>query len=332
MEKQTSLFAIEEMRPDFIDTSIIQGQPQTLYRIDRSGHRYYYSLDINGQPTFYPSATTVISQTMPTSPHLIDWKASLGKEAADAYVEDRAHRGTFLHIQCGALLKEGRYDLEGMRALLEQYIQLHDLSRDFLKHEDGLKKDVLAFAQFCIEHSVQPVAIEIVLCHPKHGVAGAIDLVCYMNIQEQGYFGEKYQSGPNKGKRKKTKGWNRILAMVDLKSGKAFYDNHIVQLGIYRNMWNHNFPNLKVRRVFNLAPKQWRGTTPTFSLVEQTDKAPLKKVTHLMKLAAIQNEQVNNTVVISGGVIELSKGLENNIESKTLEEIVRRDDIINEKQ
>jgi hypothetical protein len=321
------------MLPDFVDPTIHKRQPQPLYRLDQKDKRYYYSLDESGVPTFFTSVTTLIQQTLPTSPHLIKWIADMGHEEAKEYAKDKAYYGEFLHIQCGTLLKERKYDLTALRPLLEQFMKENNLPQKFINYEDSLKKDILAFAKFCIDHKVRPVAIEMVLSHPKNGYAGAIDLVCFITVHEQGFFGEKYKTGVNKGKPKKTKGYKRILVIIDIKSGrKGVYESAEIQLGAYRNLWNYHFKDLRVHRIFNWSPKDWRGTDPTYSLVEQTNKKSLKKLTHLVKLAQIEKESTTSRFLLTSGVIDLEVGLEDNIETKTLEDIVRRDDIINEKQ
>lgn len=314
----------ELMIPEFIDVNWLKEQPQVVYRLDRSGHRYYYTMAESGTPVFYVSVTTFIKQTLPTSPFLIDWIVGMGKDAAKEYAEDRADYGTFLHMQCAHLLINAKYDLDHLRDNLMDYIEDKKLDVSFISNAEELKKDLLSFAQFAIEYNVVPVAVEIVLTHPEYGVAGAIDLVCEMDVEQTGFFGELYKSGPQKGKPKQTKRTIRQLAIVDIKSGKkGFYESSEIQLHCYRDMWNFNFPDIKIQEVFNWSPKEWRGLTPTFNLKQQTHSKNAQKLKYLVALAKIEDDKKNNSLLITHGEINLAKGLYANVESIDLSDLIK---------
>jgi len=315
----------ELMIPEFIETSWLTHQPSIVYRLDRAGHRYYYTIDENGNPTFFISVTTFIKQTLPTSPFLIDWIAGMGTEKAKEYAEERAHYGTFLHSQCGILMMYAKYDLDKLQDNLRDYMELHKLPESFAQYEHELKKDLLSFAQFMIEVNFTPLAIEMGLAHPEWGVAGAIDIIGSMDWEEEGFFGEVYKTGDKKGTPKKSKQMMRIVAIVDIKSGKkGFYESSEIQLHAYKGMVERNFPEIKIDKVFNFAPKEWRGATPTYTLKDQTDSKSAKKLPYLLELAAIEDDKKNNNLTITHGTIDLSKGLYSNIESVNLEEVIRQ--------
>lgn len=295
---------IEEMTAMFFDGALIE-PPYKVWQLNSKGHRYYYKFDDNGTPEFYPSVTTILSQTMPKSEFLIKWIAEKGIEEAERYKAERAAYGTFLHAQLEELIINRTYDLDGLKTKLKDYIDDNKLPTDFIYYADDLKKDVLAFAQFVLDYDVKPLAVEIALVHPDYKYAGCIDMPCNM------------QSKPGAEE--------RINAIIDFKSGrKGFFEEHEIQLHLYKIMWNVNFPDIPIDRVFNFSPKDWRKK-PTYNLKDQTDSPNAKKIPYLLELAAIEDEKRDNTFTAVSGEISLDNepDLTNNIVSLTLAELVK---------
>ena len=59
--------------------------------------------------------------------------------------------------------------------------------------------------------------------------------------------------------------------MIDFKSGrKGFYESHVHQLYLYKDMWEENYPDIPVQSVFNWSPKDWRKS-PTYNFECQDD-------------------------------------------------------------
>lgn len=296
---------VEEMKAMFFDGALIE-PPYKVWQLNSKGHRYYYKYDENGTPEFYPSVTTILSQTMPQSPFLIKWIADKGIDEAERYKAERAAYGTFMHAQFEELIINRVYDLDGLKAKLKDYIENNKLPADFIYYADDLKKDVLAFAQFVLDYDVKPLAVEIALVHPVYNYAGMIDLPCTML--------EKPGSG------------ERINAIVDFKSGrKGFYEEAEIQLNLYKMMWNDNFPDIQIERVFNFSPKDWRKK-PTYNLKDQTDSPNAKKIPYLLELAAIEDEKRDNTFTAVTREIRLDSetDLNNNVTSLTLAELIRK--------
>lgn len=296
---------VEEMKAMFFDGALIE-PPYKVWQLNSKGHRYYYKYDENGTPEFYPSVTTILSQTMPQSPFLIKWIADKGIDEAERYKAERAAYGTFMHAQFEELIINRVYDLDGLKAKLKDYIENNKLPTDFIYYADDLKKDVLAFAQFVLDYDVKPLAVEIALVHPVYNYAGMIDLPCTML--------EKPGSG------------ERINAIVDFKSGrKGFYEEAEIQLHLYKMMWNDNFPDIQIERVFNFSPKDWRKK-PTYNLKDQTDSPNAKKIPYLLELAAIEDEKLDNTFTAVTGEIRLDSetDLNNNVTFLTLAELIRK--------
>lgn len=296
---------VEEMTAMFFDGALIE-PPYKVWQLNSKGHRYYYKFDDNGTPKFYPSVTTILSQTMPQSPFLIKWIADKGIDEAERYKAERAAYGTFMHAQFEELIINRVYDLDGLKAKLKEYIDNNKLPADFIYYADDLKKDVLAFAQFVLDYDVKPLAVEIALVNPVYNYAGMIDLPCRM-LTKPG--SEDY-----------------INAIVDFKSGrKGFHEEAEIQLHLYKMMWNENFPDVPIERVFNFSPKDWRKK-PTYNLKDQTDSPNAKKIPYLLELAAIEDEKRDNTFTVVTGEIRLDSetDLNNNVTSLTLAELIRK--------
>ena len=115
-----------------------------------------------------------------------------------------------------------------------------------------------------------------------------------------------------------------FTAIVDFKSGrKGFYEEHELQLHLYREMWNVNFEDKPIERVFNFSPKDWR-TKPTYNLKDQTDSVNAKKLPYLLALATIEDEKRDNTLTIIRGVLDLDNGkIADNMLTLSLSELIR---------
>mgnify|MGYP007005321031 FL=1 len=311
VEQPTGIFEIlpgmtvEEMTAMFFDEKTLIEPPYKVWQLNSKGHRYYYRYDDNGNPEFFPSVTTILSQTLPKAPHLIQWIASKGIEEAERYKGERAAYGTFMHAAFEELLINRAYDLDGLKGKLKEYIEVYRLPDDFIYYADDLKKDVLAFAQFVLDYDVRPLAVEIALVHPHYKYAGMIDCPCTMLS--------------------KIGGNERINAIVDFKSGrKGFYEESEIQLGMYRDMWNVNFEQFPVTRIFNFSPKDWRKR-PTYNLKEQTESPNIRKIPYLLEIAAIEDEKKDNTFTSVNGMVLLDNApdLSQNVISLSLAELIK---------
>lgn len=310
VEQPTGIFEIlpgmtvEEMTAMFFDEKTLIEPPYKVWQLNSKGHRYYYRYD-NENPEFFQSVTTILSQTLPKAPHLIQWIANKGIEEAERYKGERAAYGTFMHAAFEELLINRAYDLDGLKGKLKEYIEVYRLPDDFIYYADDLKKDVLAFAQFVLDYDVRPLAVEIALVHPYYKYAGMIDCPCTMLS--------------------KIGGDERINAIVDFKSGrKGFYEESEIQLGMYRDMWNVNFEQFPVTRIFNFSPKDWRKR-PSYNLKEQTDSPNIRKIPYLLEIAAIEDEKKDNTFTSVNGMVLLDNApdLTENVISLSLAELIK---------
>ena len=295
---------VEEIRALYFNSDALREPPYRVFQLNSDGHRYYYRFNEAGDPEFYPSVTTLLKQVMPTPPGLLDWMISNGKDGATEKRDLAAAYGTFMHIQFERLIINRRYDFDNVAPVLLEYMERENLpERVFAEWLPKIRKDVLAFAQFVRDYNVKPLAIEIGLVHPGGRFAGCIDLPCIMVDPKTG---------------------ERFTAIVDFKSGrKGFYEEHELQLHLYRDMWNVNFPDMPVSRLFNFSPKDWR-TKPTYNLKDQTDSVNAQKLPYLLGLARIEDDKRDNTLTIIRGVLDLDNGkIADNVLTLSLAELIK---------
>lgn len=295
---------VEEIRAVYFNADALKEPAYRLFQLNSAGHRYYYRFNDAGEPEFYPSVTTLLKQVMPTPPALLDWMIANGKDGSTEKRDLAAAYGTFMHGQFETLIINRRYDFDSVPAALLAYMERENLpEKVFSEWLPKVRKDVLAFAQFIKDWNVKPLAVEIGLYHPKFHYAGCLDLPCVM-------------TDPKTGK--------SFVAIVDFKSGrKGFYEEHELQLHLYREMWNVHYPEMPVARVFNFSPKDWRKA-PTYNLKDQTDSENAKKLPYLLALATIEDEKRDNTLTIVRGVLDLDNGkISDNILNLSLAELVK---------
>ena len=295
---------VEEIRAVFFNADALKEPPYRVFQLNSDGYRYYYRFNENGEPEFYPSVTTLLKQVMPTPPALLDWMIANGKDGGTEKRDIAAAYGTFMHGQFETLIINRRYDFDNVPAVLLAYMEREHVPESlFSQWVVKVRKDVLAFAQFVKDYNVKPLAVEIGLVHPKFHYAGCLDLPCVM-------------TDPKTAK--------TFTAIVDFKSGrKGFFEEHELQLHLYREMWNVNFENVPIERVFNFSPKDWR-TKPTYNLKDQTDSVNAKKLPYLLALATIEDEKRDNTLTIVRGVLDLDKGkIADNVFTLSLSELIR---------
>ncbi len=293
---------VEQMKAMFFDKNALIEPQFPVYQLNTKGYRYYYKYDEQGEPQFFPSVTTILAQTMPESPFLKQWRDKMGTEAADRYRDERAAYGTFMHGLFGELLINRSIDLDSVQEKLKIYIEQKQLPVDFIFYADDLKKDVLAFAQWVADYDVRPLAIEIALVSELKHFAGMIDLVCTLNTKE-----------------------GRKTAIVDFKSGRnGFTEEHELQLHLYRDMWQENFPEHPIDKVFNFSPKDWRKEKPTYNFKDQTESEMAAVRDDILAIAAVKDNQRENRFTATYGKINLDElDLSKNICSLSLADIVK---------
>ncbi len=295
---------VEEIRAVYFNADALKEPPYRIFQLNSDGYRYYYRFNESGEPEFYPSVTTLLKQVMPMSPTLLDWMIANGKEGATEKRDIAAAYGTFMHSQFESLIINRRYDFDSVPGVLLAYMERESVPESlFSQWVVKIRKDVLAFAQFVKDYNVKPLAVEIGLVHPRFRYAGCLDLPCVMTDPKTA---------------------QTFTAIVDFKSGrKGFFEEHELQLHLYREMWNENFDGCPISRVFNFSPKDWRNK-PSYNLKDQTDSVNAKKLPYLLALATIEDEKRDNTLTIVRGVLDLDKGkIADNLLTLSLAELIR---------
>lgn len=307
-------------QPAYLREGLIH-KKQAVYRLDGADIRWYYTISNHGQVQFYGSVTSILDKTLPTSPYLIKWIADHGVQGANRLRDQKAEYGTLMHLVIADYLQQEYYNLNMMQFIVNHYVREHRIQYDTSWWAESLQKDLLSFDAFCKEYQVKPLAVEMVCAAPSLGYAGCIDLVCEMTIQEKGFIGEMYKSGPNKGEPKESKFGRTIKAIVDFKSGKhQFYENNEIQANMYMRLWNACYPEAKVERCYNWRPSEWEGVEPTFNLKDQTLVKSCEKIPHLLKLFLIDVPPSPKPSLVMDGTIKLNGQFNGVIRRKPAEE------------
>lgn len=316
---------IEVVRPEYVDPSFeknISSAP--MHRLQQWDFRYYFTFNnpaaIPGTlgkvftpkdyVKFYPSVTTIISQTSPTADFLKKKIGELGYDGYNKWMNELASYGTLFHEVCGNLLASGKseiekiyYNTEGTINTIKEFILKKHLNYNPYSWLKKLNDDILAIRQFYLDYHVKPLAIEPMgfWDDGKHFCAGALDIICEMDYTEEGYFGQIYKSGANKGQPKLSKQTKRIKAIIDLKSGRnGFRKDHETQLKMYDMIAETCF-DFKADRLYNLSPKEWKDT-PSYNLKDQTESRQINKIPHLLGLFFDDYKGPKDIKIISGSL------------------------------
>lgn len=309
---------IAEIKAMYFDDKALMLSPTPLYRYHYKGDRFYYYLtpsvqdyDPQDKPPvkFAVGVTTLTRKTIPADEFLTKWIAEMGYEAATAYRDLRAWYGSLLHTLCATLLIKRVCNLDLMEEVVRNYCKLNGVTANQSAWVDDLKQDVLAFAAFCIQYNVKPLAIELSLVSARLGVAGTLDIFCEMDCTEKGYFGDVYASGANKGQPKETKRTSRVLAIVDNKSGRKSTGgvHNAAQLATLRLLLKDNYPQYAEAdiKLYNWHPKDWR-TAPDYTLVDQTFAFSDKAVAHMIGMyQELYPDVATKKMLTMGGVVAL---------------------------
>lgn len=290
------MLTIQEVKTMYFDKQALREPVRKLRRIDGGDIRWYYTIE-NGEIIWMISVTSLISSTMPMGEQLIKWIADRGYEQAKKERDEKARYGTAMHIAFGKFLL-GKFDLN--YTAIVQFLLNEGVP---VSYANQLQKDVLSFAQFCNDYDVKPLAVEILLSDTDLGLAGACDLVCQMTVSRK-----------------------RVIAMLDFKSGrKGFWEEAEIQLQAYKTLFENEFPDITIERLYNWSPKDWIKS-PTYNLVDQTDKRSGQKLEHMIELFRLSGVQKPSPRIEVRGSIGLGMSLNDKFRVIDFEQFIKETD------
>lgn len=237
-----------------------------LFRFNYHGQRWYYTLD---PVTLYPSVTTILDATTPTSYPVKQLIGQYGMDGFNKFMREKADYGTLFHIFCSHYFEYGEISDMQMEQMADKFGRV-----DFRANYISLKKDMLSIAKFKEDYDVVPLVNEKPM-HYNDGklrFAGTIDLIAEMTINKQ-----------------------RKKAIIDFKSGKnGFFESHGMQLGFYQLLAGAN--GHAAVNLINVSPKDWQKE-PTYNFKNWKDHKCLDKIGHLIKLFLIDFEEPKEILV-----------------------------------
>ncbi len=329
MEKQE--LTLGQVRAMYFDEDALRLPELPMYRFDIRGGRNYFTLQAaddpdKTEPVFFTGITTLTHRMIPKEEALIKWMASMGYDNAIAYRDERALYGTLMHTVFAKFLIDGSVDLNLIDSVVDNYIQTHQLYHiSVAAWAHDIKQDLIGFAQFCIDYQIKPLAIEVTLGNPEKRIAGTVDLVCKMTIEEKGYYGEVYKSGAKKGQPKETKMSREVYAIVDFKSGRNSHGgvHNAAQLFFYKDLVHYTWEDITIERMYNWNPKNWR-TMPGYTLTNQSETYSNEQADHLLQLFKLENKSPEeNTRLTMNGELRFKADIEDNYSVRTIEELAK---------
>ena len=289
---QDQTLTISQIKALYFNADAILEAPIKVFRIDSGGDRFSF---LYGAPDFVPeyfiSISALLRRTMPTPEHLLRWYANMGWEKAQAHVKERADYGTLMHIEFTQFLITKECDMNTIHERVQAYCLEREIVADPKVWTAELKKDILSFAQFCVDYDVKPLAIEITLVNREDGISTVIDLVADM-------YDKAYTVKSPLDSRK------RVRKIIDYKSGKSgeFYESNEIQLHACKSTWDANFPDYSIDGVANFSPKDWR-TEASYNYVDHTSKPSARKLPLLLELIKIDNYSPNRSIKFITGIV-----------------------------
>lgn len=277
---------------EWFDPEAIRLPSYKVGRVNYGNGRSYIRLLNDGSLEnpfrLYTSLTTAINSCAPMEQPLLEWYCKWGLAEAKRLLKLSQHYGTLMHKEIGFYLVYNYYDFDTIQERVTDYLSKNNYWQpETDSWADDLKYDISAFIAFAQEHELKPLGIEYVLLSEK-GFGTLIDLVCKMKIKEKGYWGEVYKTGDRKGEPKETTKVIEKTAIINFKSGKhGFYRSSGIQIECERQLWEENFPDVKIDAAMNWAPKEWR-VAPDWSLKDWTGEIEQKEVEAVLALAEIR--------------------------------------------
>lgn len=210
---------------------LLKIQPVQLYRYSTPSCRWYFSISDDGKISWYKGVTSIIHAFHATSAPLTEWQIKNFRDISEYrdYMSTAAAYGTFVHVLFSLLALGGEVDLsdQWLSESIDLYVSAERVSGKYVKKDEWIlnaRQDVIGFIQWWKDYEVQPLAVEIPLSCNAGRFAGALDLPAEITV-------------------KQGKEFTRQRVIIDFKTGRqpSFYENHEIQLLMYRMAWWENF-------------------------------------------------------------------------------------------
>lgn len=304
----------KENKLSLVDVRTIYFNPESIvlpnYRVGRipfnKNGRGYYIINPDNTVSFFISLTTAIGTTQPLAKEIIDWQISLGSDYKRT-LRLKADYGTLMHELVGKFCIDKKLSMSEIDLAVSNYRNKGFNDKEIDNWNKELRKDLRAWAQFVVDYNLEVICVEVVLVSFVHGFATAIDIVAWHDEPIMVESEEAYQSGPRKGEKKIVKGSKRTLCLINMKSGrKGFFDTHATQIEAEKRIFEENFPDMAVSKIYNWAPTEWKKN-PDYKLKDQsgiTDPAELDAIFILAGFRLDKNLQdvlVDEGELIYGG-------------------------------
>lgn len=277
---------------EWFDPAALRLPNYKVGRVNYGQGRSYVRLNEDGTLEhpfrLYTSLTTAINSCAPMEQPLLEWYCKHGLAEAKRLLKLNQNYGTLMHMEIGKYLTLNYYDFDTVQERVTAYLSENNFWQPETDNwANDLKYDIAAFVAFAQEHEVKPMGIEYVLLSNK-GFGTLIDLVCKMNIPVKGYWGEVYKSGERKGQPKETTQIVEKTCIINFKSGKhGFYRSNGIQIECERQLFEENFPDIKIDCAMNWAPKEWISE-PGWSLKDWTGEIDQAEIDAVLSLAEIR--------------------------------------------
>ena len=276
------------MNPDFVDAGFapLLKRRKPVYRFDGYDSRFYYTFGPDGAGKPHISITSLSDLVLPKGAAYANWLKKYGADS-DKIKYERAVFGTIFHKECmrpiigDDVIHGVGYDFDALdepiightfindRGEEQQCSRFHmmfpaELRAKASKWRMPFKKGLMSWFWFLKTKVARIYAVELPLVHKRWEIGGTADMIAdviFRNKEE--------------------------LSLIDIKSflmdpeqgpKKSFFDTHEFQLAGLKFIWESQFPEYLIKKMFNFAPMAWVRAEPTFTLENQTDNRFLKEV------------------------------------------------------
>jgi len=308
-ESSWEIITIQELKELYCDKKQLLEPNYKLYQMATLAGRMYFTVDDNMKFQRAYIGSTNIAKVMKMEDSLLRWWCKQGYEGAYKHMRERSVFGSFWHSEIASYSLSGKFSTKTLDERLTMAMRGNGIDTALLEEgrdgKRGWKQEIrMAMASYDAwvnEWEVEPIAIEIPVKSEIDGVATLIDWIGFANAKD-------YDKTPLDERKKQ-------LTMVDFKSGVGggFYKTHRFQLEACKTIFEENFPNMpQIQQLRNLSPKDFRGTQPTYSYVNQTDKCNQDEYLHYLELAKMKlSSMLNRKVRVMEG--EMTFGAKNNL-------------------